>query len=174
MPKTKQTMLLAWVSSMSSDVCARLDFLGSPFTLCPVYTEKGRVKGIHCAWFTMSFRWEVFFHFLDNRSKFFRNSVSILLFTVRSKKKKNSKFTFWITIGQLSLNSVFRAMPAFWALNMNQLIQFTDLLSPFYMWGITGQEIGKHQTFSTVWFPLQPRVSNSLTTFYLLNIVNFL
>ena len=159
---------------MSSDVCARLYFLGSPFTLYPVYTEKGIVKGIQCAWFTMSFRWEVFFHFLDNRSKFFRNSFNLAVHCKIKKKKKNSKFTFWITIGQFSLNSVFRAMPAFWALNMNQLIQFTDLLSPFYMWGITGQEIGKHQTFSTVWFPLQPRVSNSLSTFYLLNIVNFL
>ena len=83
MPKTKQTMLLAWLPFVSSDVCARLYFQGSPFTLYTAHTAKGIVKGIQRAWFTMSFRWEVVFHFLDNHYKFFRNSVSILLFTVR-------------------------------------------------------------------------------------------
>lgn len=87
-------------------MCVQDCIFWAPFTLYTVYAEKGIVKGIQCVWFTMSFRWEVFFHFLDNRYKFIRNSVSILLFTVRFKKK-NSKFTFSITIGQLSLNGVF-------------------------------------------------------------------
>lgn len=65
-----------------NDVFARLYFFSSSFTLYAVYAEKGIVESIHGAWLTVSLRWEVFFHFLHNHYKFFRNSVSILLFTV--------------------------------------------------------------------------------------------
>lgn len=67
-------------------VCLHDCLPSSSFTLHTVYTAKGIVEGIESAWFVVFLWREVFFHFLDNRYKFFRNSVSILLFTVKIKK----------------------------------------------------------------------------------------
>lgn len=71
-----------------NDVLPGLYFFSRAFTLYSVHAAKGIVEGIDTAWLPVSPRWEVFFHFLHKHYKFFRNSVSILLFTVRQNKTK--------------------------------------------------------------------------------------
>lgn len=52
---------------------------------CPEHTAEGVAEGGQGARFVVSVRREVLFHFLDNHGQFFRDSVSVLLFTLRPK-----------------------------------------------------------------------------------------